>query len=718
MLDYKNNEKAGIKSSGYKPNKQKVKALRRVYDRYTDFKNYRQHPWGGNLESMWKQWYQQYESWRPPKSFEDWQSNIVPPFTTTIVEKSVAEIVGQTLRPDVVEQGPEDAVAAKIVDKAIDYTWEIGDGDIELYKAIKQALILGKTVWQEYYFVDKRHVKMMTKFNFDTNEEEYEEKEIAEFDDVYGETVPLEDFFIDSETINRGANKAPDCIRRYVMSEAAFKSRIKGSIWDQFGDAKYVRAGAKSDFYQFYDPIQNYEDKVEMLMYWSRYPDDKLIIVANDVVIRDGPNPYNHKQLPFAEGTDVKRVRGFYGIGQPELLQSIQDELTTIRRMRIDRQHLDIFKTFVTSDRDMLDEDENFVAPNRFIQSSDPGSFKALEHRDINPSAYREEELLKDDGRKVTGIESPGQANTATEAAIFREVTMKALQLKIWLLSKELLSDIARLRASNIVQFWSVPKSIQVVDSKLIEEYRQIQTTDYAIEITRDGKVVEKPSKGENFFKIDPALIIPSRGGFNFRFSAEPTLPISKTLRQSKFLEMLNTPAAQIAINSGYWDPGKVADMLAETHDFSPEDFKSAQSMDQGQEQQPPISPEKLIQLAEEEFNMIIKGVDVTGTAYAPFAHTQIHLAQMDSEAFKQAVQRDPRVGEIMTKHIMEEITGQRERAAGSEGGMPGGMPQPGAQNSVAQGIMSGEAKAANPERVLGAENVPGAQVINPTRPF
>lgn len=712
MLEYKNKTDAKI-NSGYRPNEENNKARRRVYDRYIDFKNYRQHPWGGNLEPMWKRWYQQYESWRPPKDYNDWQSNIVPPFTTTIVEKSIAEIVGQTLRPDVVERGPEDRIAAKLVDQAIDYTWEIGDGDLELYKAIKQAIILGKTVWQEYYFQDKRHVKMLKKFNFETGEEEYEDKTIYEFDDVYGETVPLEDFFIDSETINRGPNKASDCIRRYVMSYDAFMSRMKGSIWDQFGHTKYVKAGASSDFYQFYEPISGYEDKVEMLMYWSRYPDDKLIIVANDVVIRNGPNPYNHKMLPFAEGTDIKRVRGFYGIGQPELLQSIQDELTTIRRMRVDRQHLDIFKTFVTSDRDMLDEDDNFVAPNRFIQSTDPANFKALEHRDINPSAYREEELLKDDGRKVTGIETPGNANTATEAAIFREVTMKALQLKIWLLSKELLSDIARLRASNIVQYWSVPKAVEVLDGKTVEQYRELVTTDYALEVTKDGEVIEKPKKGQNFFVVKPELLIPSKGGFNFRFSAEPTLPVSKTLRQSKFLEMLNTPAAQVAIESGYWDPGKIADTLAETHDFDPDQFKSDSAMQPNEE--PPLSQEKLIQMAEEEFNLIIQGKEVPGTAFAPFFHTQIHLTQMDSDAFKQAVQSNPQVGEIMARHILEETTAQTQRSQGQ--GTQTQQPQ-GPERSVASGIMSGEAKAVNPDKLQGAEAVPGAQLVRPTRPF
>lgn len=106
--------------------------------------------------------------------------------------------------------------------------------------------------------------------------------------------------------------------------------------------------------------------------------------------------------------------------------------------MRIDRQHLDIFKTFFVSNKETIDEDEAIIAPSRFVYVDDPNSIRPLEYRDINPSAYHEEELLKQDGRDVTGILSPQPTSTATDAAIQKESTMRALRMKIWLLSREL----------------------------------------------------------------------------------------------------------------------------------------------------------------------------------------------------------------------------------------------------------------------------------------
>jgi hypothetical protein len=89
--------------------------------------------------------------------------------------------------------------------------------------------------------------------------------------------------------------------------------------------------------------------------------------MANDVVIYNGPNPYNHKQLPFAAASDVTRLRGFWARGESQLLESIQDELTTTRRMRLDRNYMDIFKMFLVSESENLDDDDAIVAPSRFL---------------------------------------------------------------------------------------------------------------------------------------------------------------------------------------------------------------------------------------------------------------------------------------------------------------------------------------------------------------
>jgi len=710
MIEFKNNDKAKINAL-YKPPDNIAYDREMVYKRYTQMRNAR--VFGGeNLEAVWDRAERQYEAWRPPKSADDWQSNIVPPFTTTAVERALAEIVDQTIQPKATARGPEDVVKSKIINYIKDYTWEVGDGDLQLYGGLKQNLVLGNTIWQEDYWQDKRQVRVLTRFDPKTNEETFEEREVMDFDDVYGETVDLRTFFIDpmARTINMGRYKANDCIRRFIMNYDTFQENFIGSKYDQFGVAKLVQPGGDLNYYQYYNPPEEMDksNQVEVLFYWGRRP-DKLIIVANDVVIQDGPNPYNHKQLPFAEGSDVPRLNQFWARGEPRLLESIQDELTTNRRMRIDRQHMDIFKMFLVSNRENLDEDEGIIAPSRFLYVDDPSnSIKALEYRDINPSAYMEEDRLKQDGREVTGIESPQPAGTATEAAIAKESTMKALRLKIWLLSRQLLTNIVRLRIPNIVQYYSTPKAVQILGEKRYAKYRQIRTNNVELSLTKQGQLREDRKKGDYFFIVSPDMVVPQYGSFDLKLGGDPTFPVSKPLQQQRVGEYLQHPIIAAAIQGGYYDVNKTADFYTEIMDYDPDDLKAEQT----DTEEPVVDESTLYELANRENELMLSGKPKSGTPGATRGHTDIHLAFMSSEQFRQKA--TPEIIAIFSNHIMEEGKAQEMRSKATPEQlmqqMPGELGRP-TPRSTADGIMAGPTKAAMPGKMIGAEETPMGQM-------
>lgn len=701
MIEFRKNDKASL-NNRYKPPQKIQDDREHVYRRYAEMKNGR-YINGRNIEADWDRWEKQYEAWRPPRNDDDWQSTIVPPFTTTLVERALAELIDQTVQPTIVARGPEDTVKARVMNYIRDFTWEIGDGDLQLYSAIKQALILGKTVWQEDFWQDKRQVRVLKKFNFETGEEEYIEKDVYDFDDVYGETIDIRNFYLDpmARTINMGRYKANDAIRRFIMNYDTFMEQFKDSIYDQFGVCNLVQPGGDTNYYQFYQPPKGIdaENQVEVLFYWGRRP-DKLIIVANDVVIRDNPNPYNHKQLPFAEGSDIPRLNQFWAKGEPELLESIQDELTTLRRMRIDRQHMDLFKMFLVSNRETLDEDEAIVAPSRFLYVDDPtGSIRSLDYPDINPSAYREEAALKEDGRQVTGIESPQPTGTATQAAIFKESTMKSLRMKIWLLSRELVTNIARLRVPNISQYYSEPKVAEILGEKRAAEFRTIRTNDVELKMEKSGQLREEEKKGTYYFAISPDLVTPYYGKFDYKLSAEATFPISKPLQQQKANEFMSHPVVQAAMQAGYYDPGRMADQLSEINDFDPEKFKPP-AQDRGQDEQR-MTEEQLYELANRENEAMLQGKEIPGTPYATRGHTDIHLAFMSSDQFKQSM--DERVLQIFSKHILEEGKAQELRSQSQQGDQMGPQAQSlTPQRTTAQGVAQSEAQQAMPGRMVG----------------
>src|SRR4030042_70932 len=367
--------------SYYKPNDKEKDALKWVYKRYQDMKD---SPDRKEAEKNWDKWEKQWEAHRSIRNAKEWQSNHYVPLTTSIIETALAEIVDQTPQPLILPRGAEDQPKAMVMGHIFKYTWETADGDTELYNVIKDALIFGTGIAQEFYFKDRRFVKNNRLGKGE--KEESEETETFDFDDCYLEAVKLQDFYVDEKARSfSGPYGARDCIRRYIMNIDDFKLFFSGPVWDHLGNAKKVVPGGDTNYYEFFKPPSGIDNskEVEILWYWSKKPEDWLIIVANDVVVRMGPNIYKHKQLPFARAVDVKRTHHFYGKGEAELLESIQDEINTLRRMVIDRNHLDIDKMFLVSNNLGLNDEDLMARPPGMIPADDVNAPKKGENGDI-----------------------------------------------------------------------------------------------------------------------------------------------------------------------------------------------------------------------------------------------------------------------------------------------------------------------------------------------
>ncbi len=740
----------------YKPSEKEQEIRKWVYERYHAMKDA---PERKSKEKEWELAEKAWDAYREPKSIDDWQSNYYIPLTTSVVESIVAEFVDEQQRPLILPRSQEDTPKAMVMGKIFDYTWEVGDGDEQLEDVFKDGVIKGTAIAQEYYFKDRRLVHDILDFEEKTKggiKYSTKEREIFEFDDVYMEWCSLWDIFVDEKAreFNRGTHKARDCVRRYVMNYRDAKRFFDGPIWNPLNTFQYVKPGGDTNFYQFYKPQEdvNHTEDVEILWYWARSPEDKLVIVINDVVIVDGPNPHKHKQLPFAKAIDVKRVGYFYGKGEPKLLESIQEELNTMRRMMIDRAHLDIDKSFLVGQTTMLDDTDLIARPHNVIPVDDPKNVRPLEYGDVSPSATLTQRSITEDSVRVTGVDDRFQSiqkapSTATEAAILKESTLKRIKMKIRHLQRGFLTEIARLRVQNILQFYSQPKLERIVgeagtkDFKdqvatlaqqgIIEvhegvpykqSYRNIRLDGTKLVSNERGQMTQQSVDGFSFFEARPDYFTPISGGFDIKFEAGATLAISKPLQQSKALEMYDRllPLAQL----GAYDLVKLGDFLVKVNDYNPSDFKK---MDVAQTQN--ITDNRvqmLMQLAQQENQNLVQGKTIPphGTPYASPAHTQIHIAFLRSPQMKGAQQQ---MYDMLVAHVTGEMVAIEARSGGMQ--PPEGMqmeqmpqqsmqPMPGQpQPQPPQGGQPTNAMAQiMPNRIQGGNQVQNGLPLGPGR--
>lgn len=676
----------------YNPSDEERETIAFVYDRKRSMEDAEMRQ---KAQRTWNQSDEQWEAMRKVRGKDDWQSNHYVPLTQAAIETAIAEVIGQIPRPYIEARGTEDVPKVAVMQKIDDYCWEVADGDSNMYDVTKSSFTRGTAVAQEYYWQERRIIQEMDMKN---GKPVFTEKEAIDYDDCYMENVKLEDFFVDEFARGfSGPYAARDCIRRYVMNIDDFKVMFSGEIWDQFGNVKadYVRPGGDTNYYEWYKPPTGMDmsKQVEVLWYWAVKPKDWLIIVANDVLIRKVPIPYRHKKLPFVRSVAIKRTDSFYGKGLSEVLESIQDETNTLRRMIIDRNHLDIDKMFFVSNRLGLSDEDLIARPHGLIPTDDVNQAKAVEYNDIPRSVELSLKHLEDDATISTGInpraQALPQAGTATEAAILKESTLKRLQLMIWLLKTEFLIPLERLRISNIIQFYSQPKLEEIVGasgtqefqaevSKLQEQglvvagndgkmykksFRNIRLENQQIQMDEKGKPSVVPASGTTFFEARPQYFVPvCKGGYDVKFRAGSNLQLSKPLQQTKDLELFDRlfRVAQIVPNS--YDPVKLGDMVVRSYDKDPNSLKP----DQQQLGVADARVKQLIQLAVMENKQMSNGTAVPPTPYSNVAHTQIHLEYMNSEAFQSLPNDSPNI-QIFTNHVVGEIAAQEGRKMGGE---------------------------------------------------
>ena len=420
-----------------------------------------------------------------------------------------------------------------------------------------------------------------------------------------------------------------------------------------------------------------------------------MIVVANDVMIVWGPNPYNHKRLPFVRQVDILNSNNFYGKGESQLLESIQEEQSVLRRMIMDRNHLDIDKMFLLSNRETdLSDDDLIARPHGVINVEDVNNVKALEYGDIPASTFKSLEMLGDDAIRITGqddrMQSVQSPTTATQAAILKEATLKRLRTKLWLLRNMTLYNVGLLRESNIRQFYSVPKVEKIVGQKGTanyyarvrdayqsgrlqmkngepheEKYKTIRLSNQKLNINKDGVTLQK-SKEPTFFEATPELINPMYGSFDVKISPMPSIPVSKPLMQEKVSAMFDRLVQLPEIYS----PEKLGDALLETHDYDPDEFKADKPI---QEQLSSNLIGKSLQVAQVENQEILKGKDLPPTPFAMEPHTEAHIAMINSPEMMELPSDSPILA-MLVRHIQGELQAQQQRAGAMQGkpGMEG----------------------------------------------
>lgn len=666
----------------YNPGKEERKARRLVYERYHYMRN------DGlrvDAEQDWEDGDEMFGQAPSLSNTDDWRANLILPDAFAGIQAQMQETIERNSRPYLRRVEDSDKGIEAFQNAVLTYNLNKTDFDYQFFLAKYSAAIRGTAYLMEYYRVDKRKVQDPTSVNTDGTLQ-YTEKELTDFDDAYTEWVQNEFIFTDGDATH--ISNCKDMIHREVMDIDEFH-RVYGFRSDCINVDIVKRGGETTTKSYFTMPQDMAFNHVEVLHYYNRAK-DLYYIAANNILVRMGPLPTKHKELPLIPIYHYMVPGRMYGMGIPKVIKYLSAERAAIRNLNLDRQKMQINKMYLINDQVDFDEDELITRPHGFAEVATNGlsirdAILPLEYGDVPASYFKTEEVLLEDIRRAHGIDDRIQGanspTTATGASILRESSQKRINMIAKLAEMDPIKRLGRLKWSNIQFFYPAPKIERITEDNEDREkkvYKKITVDGQDFSITKDKEtnttaLQVNEVEGSTSFKLDKTMARYLEGDYDVTVDVESVTVVSKAIQQAKITEMF-TAIVAIPTLLAELDPRKTLSRIFEVNDESPKDWMTGDG----------ASDDQMKEQADWENLVMAAGTPLSGTAGATAIHTEEHLNYTQTAEFHQL---PPVIQALFSRHIMEEHDANPATGASADllGGAPSGGPTPTGGTPVGQ---------------------------------
>lgn len=459
-----------------------VQARKLVADRFERSRSYRT----TTQDEIWKR---SYNNWRGilDQSLYPWRSKLFIPWSFTVVETIIPKVFARDPKWRAISRSvdfPEDG--PQTVQDLLNYQWDRMGMRLKMYDYIKDSLMFSKgyaKVGWKFQMKDKTFMEPIVgkddKITF-----EKKQKSEVEYDDPMVEIIDPYDIYVDPDATS--LDDAAYVIHRKTVPLREVKNN------PNYSNVQKIDQKAYADQYldkqaRYNDNIpqkDKHKDLVEILEYWGA--DDRLIVVANrGVVLRDTPNPYNHKKLPFVELDDYRDPHRYYGQSELSVMDPLQREINSIRNQRRDYDNLALNPVIRMVPGVLRNPNSAVMAPGNVWMVTDLNSMDVFELPQLQGSASEIEERTAQDIKMTVAIDEIGiglmpenpQRRSATEVVTAQSMAGKRFAIKIALL-EEAVKKIGQMIFALNQQFLDRERMIQIVGERGATEWVQLGPED------------------------------------------------------------------------------------------------------------------------------------------------------------------------------------------------------------------------------------------------
>lgn len=586
----------------WKPSEKQKKTINRLREEFTIGSNFR-----SQYEEQWKDNIDRYEA--RPFFHEDGRAGVVLPIAKWVIEQKQAT---EMKAPPSFSYEPleyaEDKKVAEILEQIVKkHVWGLKYVNLDYkldimnhHKDILGGMFL--FVGWRTIFRTIRKKKMPTeldrKENDDKEEEEGNETEKptkkTDYDDKseYGEEVDTsnvtsekyyDDICVDVvfpqdiwlHPLATCVADSPWIKHRQRFDYATFLETFSDT--EVFTNIEFVKKGQwamtgeigdKAGYKEF---ATDNKDEVVVFGHWDKMR-DQLILEANGVLIYDGENPFDHKELPYVDFIDRLQFDTYVGEGEPQRIATIADSIDAFINIAIDKEKragsgINLFDDNFSD----FDDVATIFSPNSATRVADPkNAFVHYELPGMSGSTDKMISMLMDylifatgvDFRQITDMNASTQA---TVAAIRREITQGRLSLNVRRNENRGFKRLGWLLMKLVQQYYPVPLVKYLAGDATPEEqaeykkeginYKKVRIKGMAItekpiegSYTKDSLVMTGVGENEyGFFQARPAYIR-TKGECEVRVVADSSFAASRELEKGNARDFLQV-TAQTLVN-------------------------------------------------------------------------------------------------------------------------------------------------------------------------
>jgi len=401
-----------------------------------------------------------------PSHKEAWQANTFDPITRDKTIAILSRLASSRMKPDLIMKPWSIFATDDITMRRNIYTdllenanYHNDDGNQliwELYTMLSEGTVIGHESWMK----GTRKVEYVKEFDADTGEKKTESMEIDDWDDVYGEIVPIDEFYPETMWMNAHdfGIKMKRCFRAKELSLSMFMS--------EFGNYAGADTVLPTSAYMDKDGKMPWgiSDDIEqsnvLVLYWYDETNDKHAIWANGVELYWGCFPWNHKSLPFWIGIgEPIHKQLLWGKALPDKLMGMQDVNNAVFNAMLDQLYLALNSpTFIDG---MSNIDEGYLEPGRIYEVDAGAKVQQAKVGNVDAASFPMLQLIRK-SMETTAISDQAQGvPTGGRKTKFEVQSLQAGAMNIAALSLQMMEDYMRrkywLRMYNVLQYYSMP---------------------------------------------------------------------------------------------------------------------------------------------------------------------------------------------------------------------------------------------------------------------